>query len=98
MQEREKLAIAAHLHVVMRRKTGRVTDVEWLVRNNDYAREIIKLALSEPDQSELHEWARKLRSALFVPAPDSKPSSRGEAALVPAKSKSTSRRFLDSLR
>jgi hypothetical protein len=96
MQEREKLAIAAHLHVVMRRKTGRVTDVEWLIRNNDYAREIIKLALSEPDQTELHEWARKLRSALFTPASDSRSSSRGEAALAPAKP--TSRRFLDSLR
>jgi len=98
MQEREKLAIAAHLHVVMRRKTGRVTDVEWLIRNNDYAREIIRLALSEPDQTELHDWARKLRSALFAPASDSRSSSRSEAQLAPTKPKSTSRRFLDSLR
>ncbi|MDB5939434.1 MAG: hypothetical protein JWP77_1798, partial [Polaromonas sp.] len=29
MSSNEKLAIAAHLHVLMRRKTGRVTDTEW---------------------------------------------------------------------
>lgn len=28
----------AHLHVLLRRKTGRVTDTEWMVSNVDYAR------------------------------------------------------------
>jgi len=96
MLESEKLAIAAHLHVLMRRKTGRVTDVEWLVHSNEYAREIIRLALAEPEQAELHDWARKLRTALFPPGSESKSSSRAEAPLAPAKS--SSRRFLDSLR
>ena len=40
----EKTAIAAHLYIAMRRKFNRVIDVEWLVRNEDYAREIIALA------------------------------------------------------
>ena len=36
----ETLAIAARLHVLLRRKTGRVTDTEWLAVNADYAAEI----------------------------------------------------------
>ena len=30
MTENDRLAIAAHLHVLLRRNTGRVTDTEWL--------------------------------------------------------------------
>jgi hypothetical protein len=44
MLESEKFAIAAHLHVVMRRVHGRVTDVEWMIKSADYAREIIRVA------------------------------------------------------
>ena len=44
MSSNEKLAIAAHLHVLMRRKTGRVTDTEWMASNPAYAAEIIRLA------------------------------------------------------
>ncbi len=40
----EKLAIAAHLHVLLRRKVGRVTDTEWMAINTDYATEIIRIA------------------------------------------------------
>ncbi|MEK8048414.1 hypothetical protein [Ideonella margarita] len=65
MLDSEKLALAAHLHVVMRRKLGRVTDVEWMVRSQEYAREIIRVALAEPDQPEMHDWARKLEAALL---------------------------------
>ena len=31
MLNSEKLAVAAHLHVLLRRKTGRVTDTEWML-------------------------------------------------------------------
>ena len=64
MLDSEKLAIAAHLHVAMRRKVGRVTDVEWMVRSEDYAREIIRIALAEPEQPELHDLAQRLQAAL----------------------------------
>ena len=37
MSEADKLAIAAHLHVLLRRKTGRVTDTEWMAVNAEYA-------------------------------------------------------------
>ncbi|MBK6852349.1 MAG: hypothetical protein IPG93_12145 [Burkholderiales bacterium] len=66
MLDSDKLAIAAHLHVAMRRKLGRVTDVEWMVRSDEYAREIIRLALAEPDQPDLHHWARRMDEALFA--------------------------------
>ena len=65
LSDSDKLGIAAHLHVAMRRKIGRVTDVEWLVRDATYAREIIRLALAERDHPELQGWALKLQAALF---------------------------------
>jgi hypothetical protein len=40
----ERLAIAARLHVLLRRKTGRVTDTEWLAVNAEYAAEIVRFA------------------------------------------------------
>lgn len=68
MLDSEKLGIAAHLHVAMRRKVGRVIDVEWVVRNDEYAREVIRIAMAEAQHPELQEWARRLQAALF-PAP-----------------------------
>ena len=81
MHESEKLAIAAHLHVMLRRKVGRVTDVEWITKNLDYAREVIRIARAEP-HAELHDWAGKLEAALMpalrpaTPAnlPDARPA------------------------
>lgn len=64
MTDSDKLAIAAHMYVLLRRATGRVLDVEWLVRDRIYAREIVQLALSRTDQAELQRWARKLEAAL----------------------------------
>ncbi|MDP4299395.1 hypothetical protein [Leptothrix discophora] len=69
LSDSDKLAVAAHLHVAMRRKIGRVTDVEWLLRSEAYAREIIRLALAERDHPELQAWGLKLQTALFPPAP-----------------------------
>ncbi len=66
MLESEKLAIAAHLHVLLRRKTGRVTDTEWMACNADYAREIVRFArqrAAEDQAPELAEWAEKLERA-----------------------------------
>ena len=75
MLESEKVAIAAHLHVLLRRKTGRVTDTEWMAANADYAREIIRFARAsakEDGHPDLEEWAGKLEAALGLrpPAPE----------------------------
>ncbi len=69
LSDSDKLGIAAHLHVAMRRKIGRVTDVEWLVRDAAYAREVIRLALAEREHPELQAWGLKLQAALFPPVP-----------------------------
>jgi hypothetical protein len=68
MLESEKFALAARLHVSLRRKVGRVTDVEWMVKNTDYAREIVRFA-REQNEAELAELADKLEAALLPPKP-----------------------------
>lgn len=69
-----KLGIAAHLHVLLRRKTGRVTDTEWMASNGEYAREIIRFAHAkalEDSHPDLAEWADKLAAVM---APDRAPA------------------------
>ncbi|WP_394788331.1 hypothetical protein [Rhodoferax sp.] len=81
MLESEKLAIAAHLHVLLRRKTGRVTDTEWMACNLEYATEIIRFAHSkatEDNHPDLAAWAQKLEAAMQPPAP-----ARPPAAAIP---------------
>lgn len=77
MLDSEKFAIAAHLHVVLRRVNGRVTDVEWMIHSADYAREVIRVARTE-DHPDLLRLADKLEAALLppVPAPAPKPERR----------------------
>jgi hypothetical protein len=68
----EKLAIAAHLHVLLRRKVGRVTDTEWMASNADYAAEIIRLARASAKKdghTDLAEWAEKLEAAMKATPP-----------------------------
>ncbi len=65
----EKLAIAAHLHVLLRRKTGRVTDTQWMADNVDYAAEIVRFSrrsAEEDGHTELLEWADKLELAMLA--------------------------------
>jgi len=67
MLDSERLAIAAHVHVLLRRKTGRVTDTEWMATNQDYAAEIARFAReksTEEGLAELAEWADKLEHAV----------------------------------
>jgi hypothetical protein len=72
MHTSEQLAVAAHLHVLLRRKTGRVTDTEWMAANHDYAREIVRFARAkakEDGHHELAEWADKLEHVVLAPRP-----------------------------
>jgi len=67
----EKLAIAAHLHVLLRRKTGRVTDTQWMADNAEYATEIVRFArqsAAEDGHVELVPWADKLEQAVLPAA------------------------------
>lgn len=69
MRESDKLAIAAHLHVALRRHVGRVTDVEWMIRSPEYAREVIRVARAGPAHPDLIERAARLEAALFPAVP-----------------------------
>lgn len=72
MLNSQKIALAAHLHVLLRRKTGRITDTEWMAKDAAYASEIIRFARSSADQdghTDLAEWADKLEAAMFGTKP-----------------------------
>lgn len=63
----ELFAIAAHLHVLLRRKTGRVTDTEWMTCNAEYAREIVRYTREKArsdGHAELLPLADKLEAAI----------------------------------
>ncbi len=72
MPSSEKIAIAAHLHVLLRRKTGRVTDTEWMATNQQYALEIARFArekAAEDGHVDLIAWADKLEESMATPDP-----------------------------
>jgi hypothetical protein len=72
MTSSEKIALAARMHVMLRRKTGRVTDTEWLACNREYAEEIIRISndyAQKEGHPDLAELAEKLSVALLPPCP-----------------------------
>lgn len=76
MSDSDRIAVAAHLHVLLRRKTGRVTDTEWMAANAEYAQAIVRFARERAASDaapELEEWAARLEDAweraLAEPAP-----------------------------
>jgi hypothetical protein len=80
----QKLAVAAHIHVLLRRKTGRVTDTEWMAENAEYAKAIIHFARQkarEDGHADLAEWATRLEEAV-LPA-GSRPKQQTTGAGVP---------------
>lgn len=88
MLESERVAIAAHLHVQLRRLTGRVTDTEWMAHSVDYADEVVRLARQaalEKGHAELDELAGRLEAAMQAlrPPPKKRPV---PAAVAPARS------------
>lgn len=72
MPSNEKIAVAAHLHVLLRRKTGRVTDTEWMASNREYAAEIARFARQkavEDGHADLMVWAEKLEEIMAIVDP-----------------------------
>jgi hypothetical protein len=89
----QKLAIAAHLHVLLRRKTGRVTDTEWMAENLEYALEIVRFTRSkaaEDGHADLIEWADKLERAVLEPSPAKRaPLTQSAMQLIKERNAST---------
>ncbi len=72
MSSNEKIAVAAHLHVLLRRKTGRVTDTEWMASNREYAAEIARFSrqkAAEDGHADLAVWAEKLEDVMAIAEP-----------------------------
>lgn len=63
MTEAEKTGIAAHLYVSLRRSANRVIDVEWMSRNEEYAREVIQLARQQGSE-EIQHYADRYEALL----------------------------------
>lgn len=68
MNDSERLAIAAHLHVALRRKTGRVTDTEWMASDTAYGQAMAQFALNHARSQQDAELERlALRFAASLP-------------------------------
>ena len=73
----DRVAIAAHLHVLLRRRTGRVTDTEWMASNEEYARAMVRFARERAQEDaapELEEWAGRLERAWDTPVEQARQS------------------------
>lgn len=82
MNDDQLSALATHLYVRLRRDGGRVIDVIWMTRNQDYAREIIRIARGIPD-AEVARLADRYEELMFGlirdPAPAGSRLSQGDA-------------------
>jgi len=70
MSQNDALATAAHLHVLLRRKTGRVTDTEWMASNADYAQAMVRWAREKAEtdgHTELLPLADRLEALVILP-------------------------------
>jgi len=97
MTSSEKIGLAARMHVMLRRKTGRVTDTEWMASNVDYAAEIVRFAhdyAAAEGHPDLAEMAGKLAQAMLPKRPE--PITPRKPDLVPESSGLV--RYVKSLR
>jgi hypothetical protein len=54
-------SLSARIHVLLRRETKRIVDVEWMTVNADYAREILQISRAA-ESDELNELARRIEA------------------------------------
>lgn len=93
MSEGDRLAVATRLYVRLRHSTGRLIDSVWMSQNQEYAREILRLARTSTDAEVLRladrfdELMFGARPKVSAPAPSSlpaaeEPAETGNAALT----------------
>lgn len=95
MSDNEQLtSLATHLYVKLRRDTGRVIDVIWFMRNEEYAREILKIARGVHD-AELEKLIERIetlqRGGSAKPAPVSAPVAAADLSPAEAQAQITGR-------
>jgi len=105
MSQNQAFAAAAHLHVLLRRKTGRVTDTEWMASNADYARAIVRFARDKAHSegmAELLPLADRLESLvappIAVPLEIKMPASAITSGAASAGATDISTRYIGRLR
>lgn len=101
MLESERIAIAAHLHVQLRRVTGRVTDTEWMARNLEYADAMVRFAREaahDKGAAELAELAQRLEAAMQPLRPPPKPVKAAAAKAPEAAAEAPEARYVGRLR
>ena len=54
-------SLSARIHVLLRRETKRIVDVEWMAVNQDYVREILKISRATGN-AELHELVLRIEA------------------------------------
>jgi hypothetical protein len=54
-------SLSARIHVLLRRETKRIVDVEWMAVNADYVREILKISLAT-ENAELNELVQRIEA------------------------------------
>ncbi len=52
-------SLAGRIHVLLRRETNRIIDVEWMCTDISYAKEVMRLA-SATDSDELHKLVERV--------------------------------------
>ncbi len=86
MAETERFGLASHLYVKLRRSHARVVDVAWMAQNDEYAREILRIARESPDPDvakivERFEELLGIKHAAPAPAAVAKPAAKPATAL-----------------
>jgi hypothetical protein len=54
-------SLAGRIHVLLRRETNRIVDVEWLLADGHYAKEVLRLATAT-DSAELHKLVVRIEA------------------------------------
>lgn len=86
VSDSDLLAAAAHMHVLLRRKTGRVTDTEWMATNAEYARAIIDFAREKARSDQIEELlplADRVEGLLSSRHPPARPAWTGPRSQTP---------------
>jgi len=95
MTQAERFSLATHLYVRLRRSSGRVVDAVWMAQNDEYAREILKLAAVDPD-AETQSLVQRFEALLGGRPVQRKPATAAAAAA--AAESETAQNYIGTLR
>lgn len=64
MTNSAELSIAGLISVALRRKLNRVIDVEWMLQNEEYTREVLRIARKQ-NLAELSQYADRMEQLIL---------------------------------